>query len=106
MSRASAWPTSSRCCQPSAYGADCSGRQCPSGCHGNGVCEEGRCVCSAGFRGASCAESDPLFLPHALGAAPEHTSAAVRRLHHLPQVLQLAAHRRRHASQRRRRQLT
>ena len=44
------------------------------------MCEDGRCVCSPGFRGDSCAEVDPVSLPYAFAAAPENTQAAMQRV--------------------------
>lgn len=47
-------------CRPPFIGEDCSIRDCPDQCNGNGYCSAeypvGRCVCDPGFGGLSCNE--------------------------------------------------
>ena len=61
---------SGRCeCDRGWEGPLCERPACTHGCHGNGVCEGGKCACSVGFRGDSCAEVDPISLPYAVAQA-------------------------------------
>ena len=65
-------------CHPSASGWDCGDDACPAGCHGNGMCEQGRCACTHGFYGRSCAEADPLVPVRTARAAPRAIAHAFR----------------------------
>ena len=62
-------------CRPPFVGEDCSIRDCPNACSGNGYCAEeypvGRCICEGGWEGLDCSTSTS---PRSLVAlAPEPT---------------------------------